>query len=62
MTVPELVIDNGDLVDFGAYGQLYVISWGRVTDEEAERFNPYASGWNINMACAKQVIEKGVAK
>ena len=56
-------INKGDLVDFGAYGKLYVCNpnfsedyfW--VTDEESERNNEYASGWSISKDLAEAVIE-----
>ena len=56
-------INKGDLVDFGAYGKLYVCNpnfsedyfW--VTDEESERDNEYASGWSISKDLADAVIE-----
>ena len=56
-------IFQGDLVDFGAYGKLYVCNpeyhedyfW--VTDDEYERFNKYAHGWSISKDLAVRVIE-----
>ena len=56
-------IYQGDLVDFGAYGKLYVCNpeyhedyfW--VTDDEYERFNKYAHGWSISKDLAVKVIE-----
>ena len=56
-------IEVGDLVDFGSQGKLYVTllngRQSRVTDLEEERFNPRASGWNINIAGAKGIVERG---
>lgn len=58
-------IDVGDLVDFGAYGKLYVVDlnyhsnkrfW--VTDDKASRFDPDASGWAIDKDLAEKIIEK----
>lgn len=55
-------VEVGDLVDFGDYGQLYVVRLGgdrwRVTDREEDRDNPDASGWNIRPSYAKRIIEK----
>ncbi|CAG7579864.1 MAG: hypothetical protein SLAVMIC_00132 [uncultured marine phage] len=56
-------IEEGDLVDFGAYGELYVCNpyysdtyfW--VTDDEDERTNSGASGWTILKSLAKRIIE-----
>lgn len=65
----ELVseIQEGDRVDFGAYGRLYVVKkdaglvsegmlW--VTDIEEDRTNEDARGWYINERYAKKIIEK----
>jgi hypothetical protein len=54
-------VQQGDFVDFGHYGKLYVCStdgpkW-RVTDEESERDNPRAEGWYIEPGYAKAIIE-----
>lgn len=56
-------INQGDLVDFGHYGNLYVCDpnyqedyfW--VTDDEYERFNKKAFGWSINKELANRVVE-----
>lgn len=56
-------IQDGDLVDFGAYGELYVVNpdyndkyfW--VTDDEEERDNPRAQGWTISKELAERVVE-----
>ena len=56
-------IQQGDLVDFGPYGDLYVCNpyysdthfW--VTDDEEERKNTAALGWTIHKSDAKNVIE-----
>lgn len=58
-----LTVFQGDLVDFGAYGKLYVCNpeyhedyfW--VTDDEYERFNKHAHGWSILKDLAIKVIE-----
>ncbi len=56
-------IEPGDLVDFGAYGQMYVVSLAgrssRVTDLPEERFNPNAPGWYFNVSGNEPIIEKG---
>ena len=69
--VESLGIENGDLVDFGSYGKLYVLStdygagWGSdsldmwVTEDEEDRFNPEARGNSIGPYHAVSVIEKG---
>jgi hypothetical protein len=55
-------IQIGDLVDFGPYGQLYVVKdygdrlW--VTDLEKDRYNPDARGWGIRKSYADGIIEK----
>lgn len=56
-------IKQGDLVDFGVYGRLYVCNpkyhedyfW--VTDDEYERNNINAQGWTINKELAVKVLE-----
>lgn len=56
-------IGPGDLVDFGAYGELYVVNpdyndkyfW--VTDDEEERDNPRAQGWTISKELAEYIVE-----
>lgn len=56
-------IEQGDLVDFGPYGKLYVCNlnyhddyfW--VTDDEYERDNKKAPGWSILKELAVKVIE-----
>lgn len=61
----EYEIEQGDLVDFGAYGKLYVCNpnysdkyfW--VTDLEKERFNHSAAGWSILKKLAENIIENG---
>ena len=58
-----LDICQGDLVDFGPYGRLYVCNpdydtnafW--VTDREEDRDDPHASGWSISKNFAKRMIE-----
>ena len=55
-------IEMGSLVDFGAYGKLYVVrnmnnEYFWVTDLEEERFNPNAPGWSINKELAKSIVE-----
>lgn len=60
-------IEEGDLVDFGAYGKLYVVeleagSSGKyfwVTDQESQRFNPDANGWSILKREAVEILESG---
>lgn len=58
-------IEQGDLVDFGQYGKLYVcnpnhsIDYFWVTDDEEDRFNVNASGWSIPKYLAEKIIEKG---
>ena len=58
-----LYINQGDLVDFGHYGNLYVcdpeysMDYFWVTDDEYERFNKYAPGWSILKELANSVIE-----
>jgi hypothetical protein len=56
-------INNGDYVDFGEHGKLYVIYsrdedtfW--VTDNIDDRFNRNASGWIIKKKCAIKIIEE----
>ncbi len=55
-------IKYGDLVDFGSYGDLYVVSsagdrfW--VTDQEEHRTDRDAPGWFINKGSAKKIIER----
>lgn len=63
LTESALDINQGDLVDFGPYGKLYVCNpnyhddyyW--VTDEEESRMDKYASGWSIAKDLAERVIE-----
>lgn len=63
LTESVLDINQGDLVDFGPYGKLYVCNpnyqddyyW--VTDEEESRMNKHASGWSIEKDLAERVIE-----
>lgn len=56
-------IFQGDLVDFGAYGKLYVCdpeyheNYFWVTDDEYERFNKHAYGWSIAKDLAVKVLE-----
>lgn len=64
-TVNSKNIARGDLVDFGAYGELYIVAdhgdkWW-VTDQVEDRFNPDARGWYINKSFAEKVLEKGSA-
>ena len=57
-------IGPGDLVDFGAYGRLYVCDpsysedyyW--VTDVEEERYNQRAPGWSIEKHLAIDIIDE----
>lgn len=56
-------IQKGDYVDFGEYGNLYVVYardedtfW--VTDEEQDRYNPNASGWIIRQNAAVKIINE----
>ena len=59
----NLEVNNGDLVDFGPYGKLYVCNadyeenkyW--VTDEKENRDDASASGWAISKNFAKRIIE-----
>ena len=59
----NLEVNNGDLVDFGPYGKLYVCNvdyeenkyW--VTDERENRDNASAQGWAISKNFAKRIIE-----
>ena len=56
-------IKQGDLVDFGGYGNFYVCNpnysavsfW--ITKEKENRANKYASGWSIRKHDAKSIIE-----
>lgn len=56
-------VEQGDLVDFGAYGRLYVVRdagsednyW--VTPERIDRYNPDARGNSINKSFAERVVE-----
>lgn len=56
-------IEIGAYVDFGAYGDLYVVKdlgdrfW--VTDIESDRHNSDAQGWYIKKSAAKKIIESG---
>ncbi len=57
-------INQGDLVDFGSYGRLYVCNiyhsedrfW--VTDRKEDRNNNNARGWNIRKNLARRIVEK----
>ena len=59
----NLEVNNGDLVDFGPYGKLYVCNadyeenkyW--VTDGKENRDDASASGWAISKNFAKRIIE-----
>ena len=59
----NLEVNNGDLVDFGPYGKLYVCNvdyeenkyW--VTDEKENRDNASAQGWAISKNFAKRITE-----
>ena len=59
----DLEVNNGDLVDFGPYGKLYVCNadyeenkyW--VTDERENRDDASALGWAISKNFAKRIIE-----
>ena len=59
----NLEVNNGDLVDFGPYGKLYVCNadyeenkyW--VTDEKENRDDASAQGWAISKNFAKRIIE-----
>ena len=55
-------IEAGDFVDFGAYGDLYVVKTGDekmwVTDQEEDRLDPDARGWSINKHSAEKIIAK----
>ena len=59
----DLEVNNGDLVDFGPYGKLYVCNsdyeenkfW--VTDEKENRDDENAQGWAISKNFAKRIIE-----
>lgn len=59
-----LNINNGDYVDFGPYGQLFVCNnnyeddkyW--VTDLEDDRNNPNAEGWAISKDLAKTIVNE----
>jgi hypothetical protein len=69
--VESMDIEDGDLVDFGGYGRLYVLNvnygsgWGGrnvdfwVTEDEEDRFDSNANGNSINPTNAVRVIEKG---
>ncbi len=69
--VERLDINDGDYVDFGAYGHNYVIStnygqgWGEsnidwwITDDEEDRYDSNARGSSISPLHAVRVIEKG---
>ena len=56
-------IKNGDLVDFGSHGTMYVAdanyrrSYFWATRSKKDRFNPDAEGWAIYKAYAEEVIE-----
>ena len=59
-----LNINNGDYVDFGPYGQLFVCNnnyeddkyW--VTDLEDDRNNRNAEGWAISKDLAKTIVNE----
>ena len=59
----KLQVNQGDLVDFGPYGELYVCNpeysdeyyW--VTDIEEERNNRRAQGWTISKDLALKLID-----
>ena len=57
-------IEQGDLVDFGGYGKLYVchVNYSEnkfwVTDIEEDRNNRDARGWSIYKSSAQKIIEK----
>ena len=59
----DLEVNDGDLVDFGPYGKLYVCNadyeenkfW--VTDEKENRDDASAQGWAISKNFAKRIIE-----
>lgn len=59
----DLEVNDGDLVDFGPYGKLYVCNadyeenkfW--VTDEKENRDDASAQGWAISKSFAKRIIE-----
>lgn len=59
----NLEVNNGDLVDFGPYGKLYVCNadyeenkyW--VTDEKENRDDASAQGWAISKNFTKRIIE-----
>ena len=69
--VESMDIENGDEVDFGDYGRLYVLNinygsgWGGrnvdfwVTRDEEDRFDSNAYGSSIDPTNAVRVIEKG---
>lgn len=62
--VDPLDINQGDYVNFGPYGKLYVCNPGYsdsyfwVTDDEEERDNPRAIGWSMRKDDAENIIEK----
>ena len=59
----DLEVNDGDLVDFGPYGKLYVCNadyeenkfW--ITDEKQNRDDASAQGWAISKNFAKRIIE-----
>lgn len=57
-------IQQGDYVDFGPYGKMYVcntdysIDYFWVTDDEENRANPNSSGWSIRKSDAINIIEE----
>ena len=69
--IEDLGIEDGDLVDFGDYGNLYVsdkdygAGWGNdnidffTTTEHGDRFNPKARGNSIYPTHARKIVEKG---
>lgn len=62
--IGESIVENGDLVDFGAYGKLYVSDayyrgdfyW--VTNNEADRFDTDCPGRTIQKDLAVEMVEK----
>jgi hypothetical protein len=58
---PYSEIEQGDYVDFGPYGKLYVNQVNgkrsRVTDRKEDRFDPDAPGWYIDLRDAVRIIQ-----